>query len=212
MPSLPFVPNVAKLQLFWDVNGFGAMTVHHLLYTGGPPDAATCATIATDVRNNSSSHLTAAFPSGVSINEHRVTDLSSATGAEGQNTTSVVGTEGASALLTNQTCFVTHYPTALRYRGGHPRTYWPMGQDGDLVDTSHWSSSFVAAATALVQAWVNANAAITAGGTSITSMCAVSYFHGGALRTSPVVLTYSGVVGRPKVGAQRRRIAQGVHV
>lgn len=121
---LPPVPGVFKLRFFYDLNGFGGTNILHFAYTGGPPDAATCAAFATTARTSYASTLASNFPSSTALVATVVTDLSSAMGAEGQDLTAVAG--GApNDPPPVQVCVVTKWPVSLRYRGGHPKTFWP---------------------------------------------------------------------------------------
>jgi len=42
-----------------------------------------------------------------------------------------------------------------RYRGGHPRTYWPFGVPADFQDEFNWTTALTTDVLTTVQAWVS---------------------------------------------------------
>lgn len=204
MAPRPPVPGVLKVTIGWgDENDAGAVTVFHLSYTGGPPTSGNCATMAAAIQSNQVTRFLALLNDENSyVNTCTVLDLSSDMGGEGSGGTPTNGTR-TGAQLSAGTAIVVSKHVARHYRGGHPRSYLPLGSAGDIV-SGVWTTAF---ANDVNTAWTDFINDCTSDGTGcvITGEVSVSYVSGGAPRVTPVkdpVLSYStGFV----VGSQRRR-------
>jgi len=138
-----------------------------------------------------------------------LTDLSSSTGAQGIDTVNQAGT-GTGGSATGNACVLVTYPSSIRYRGGHPRTYLPPPLTGILADDAHITT---AGATAWATGWGDVLTTLygsTSGGTTLAGQCAVSYRTGGAPRTDPLVMPIaSGSASvKTQLASQRRRIGR----
>jgi len=138
-----------------------------------------------------------------------LTDLSSASGAQGIDTVNQAGSGGASCA-TGNACVLVTYPSALRYRGGHPRSYLPPPQINILADDAHITT---AGATAWATGWGDVLTTLygsTSGGTTLSGQCAVSYVTAKAERVTPVVMAIaSGSASvKTQLASQRRRIGR----
>jgi hypothetical protein len=151
----------------------------------------------------------------------RVEDLSSATGAVGQSTNNVVGTNSGHDLGAG-TALVIREVITRRYRGGHPRQYLPGLLAEALTDSGNWDTTFLANFVTAYTAFRAAVAAGVPGGIAPANDCSVSFYHGfhnvtlpsgrvrsvPTLRTTPVVDAVASFNGNPKVASQRRRNQQ----
>jgi len=221
VPALPPVPSVLSIVLQYSIGADPlSITRLHYKFTGTPPVAADLNTFASGVfaawQNNQalSTHPT------VTLKEVVVTDLTSATGAQGIHTGTAAGTAGGGQLPASAAVLV-NYKVNRRYRGGKPRTYWPMGTDTDLNNPQTWLPASITNFNQRVQGFNSAVSALTWAGASISFPANVSYFQGFTvvtdpvtgrsrnipkLRTSPVVDQISAIVVNATVGSQRRRL------
>lgn len=204
MAPLPPVPGALKVQLGWFAeNDTGAMTVFHLAYTGGPPSAANCATMAAAIQANALTRFTALLNSEDSvIGLCTVLDLSSDMGGEGTGGTITNGSRDGDQLSAGTAVVVSKH-VSRHYRGGHPRSYLPLGSAGDIAN-GIWASLF---ASDVESAWAGFISDCTSDGTGcvITGEISISYVNGGARRVTPVKDPILSYTVDTKVGSQRRR-------
>jgi hypothetical protein len=164
--------------------------------------------------------MVALMTSSVNITGIQSVDLTSPTGAVDTIAPTIVGTR-AGGILPAEVAFVLSYEIARRYRGGHPRGYWPFGSDTDLFNPRVWQGTFPGVVVTAMNLFFGDVA--TAGavfGTTYTHVN-VSYYNGflvvinpltGRARNvsqlrggGPLVDGVTSIVGRTTPGAQRRR-------
>jgi hypothetical protein len=207
----PPVPGVIKLEFLYDLDGTGAANILHFAYDGGPPDAASCASLATEFSADWGATVRGALSYQTVLVGTVVTDLSSDMGASGQDLTArggaTVGNQPPSQVAT-----VTKWPVALRYRGGHPKTFWPPLPIVSQRDNSNWTDLAATNFASLVNDFVAAALLFFAGSTTITEHVAVSYYSGHAPRVTPLVLSLGDAICDPRMGSQRRRRNQPVSI
>lgn len=207
MVQLPLTPFGLRFRILGKINSMPLAHIMHAEWgTGGPPSVADCTSFATSFRNAFNTRFASQLPTSVSYNTFECADLSSLTGAVGTNTTAVTGTASAVAGLPNSTCAVVSWKQALRYRGGHPRTYFPYGGTAPLSGNAlpaGYQSSLLAAATNFISD-VNA---ITSSTMTLT-FCAISYYHGNVLRPVGVPLVITAAAVHARVDTQRRRLGK----
>jgi hypothetical protein len=213
------VPNVLRVVLEGFVDTSSADTVWanilHFTYGGTPPSNATCAAIAGNISTHWDTYVASLCPSPTTLQVVTVTDLSSTTAGSGEVLVLDAGTRGDDSIPANAAVLIS-YPSAERYKGGHPRTYLYVLGNADLQGATNWST----AATAEVQTkWRNfLTNALTAGfaGTVLSSFCSVRY-RGKFLPNSgpphyylntPIVnpIPASGAIARQQMASQRGRI------
>lgn len=221
MPALPFVANVIKITFTFAVgDDTNAQCRFYWGYTGGPPSATDCATLAGSIRAAFNAQLKSQLFTSSSLTSTKVLDLSSATGAQGVDTTSISGTRAGTGLPAG-VCTIINLGIARRYRGGKPRIYLPFGVAGDLATLGHWTPAFVTGNAAAWVAFQGAVTGLTSGSTVLTTQKNVSYFQGynapvtlpsgrvkqtAKVRSSvPTPDTVTGVSMNNKPGSQRRR-------
>lgn len=206
MPALPVVPNGLKYTQTWQIgNNLKAASIFHLLYSGGPPNAAACAGLAAIFQAAMVTNFKGLFPGTSSIGVGTVLDISSTSGAQGVGGTVTAGTRAGAEFPAN-VAFVVNHSIARRYRGGKPRTYIPLGVATDNSTSGLWAPLMVTNVNSAYATVITDFLAATSGGVSITSYVNVSYYLNGALRTTPVVDTITASAGRQRIGSQRRRL------
>jgi hypothetical protein len=220
MPALPNVPNVIRNVLKFTTSEDTAAAVRFFLqYTGGAPTNAEMATFAAGIGTAFAAHLIGLGSDSVGLQTVTSTDLSTDTAGSGEAAPEVTCTRGAT-INTSDACLLESLHVNRRYRGGHPRLYWPFGVQGDLESGQHWSEGFLTTAGSDLSDWWTALNALTWSGGSIIGRVNVSYYSGFTVhdgvtgrarnvstpRSSAVVDTVVSSVVQPGIASQRRRL------
>jgi hypothetical protein len=217
MPPLPNIPNMMKVEIMGDyTSGYKWANVLHFIYSGPPPTSAQALAFASDIYTFWAAAMLGDVAPSSSLESVQVTDLSSDMGGKGQHLASSPGTSSADKLPGN-VCTLVSYDSPLLYRGGHPRTYLPCGQDENLLDQGHWGSAYIGH---IATQWGNFMANVigdTQGPTAITELAVPAYKgHGGPyipgtnIRITPIVISLAGTIFRvaAEIASQRRRIGR----
>lgn len=212
------VPEVLRVFIEGFVDGTDTYkwgNVLHFGYTGTAPSNATCATIAGDISAAWNTNMAPECPSPTTLQSVTVTDLTSATAGSGQSLTVHAGSRGDDSIPANA-CVLISYPSALRYKGGHPRTYLYCLGNSDLTGAAEWTP--IAEVQSHWQAFLTAIASISVAGCSVNSFVSVRYRgkflpNGGPPHyylTTPLVNTIaiSTATARAEMASQRRRIGR----
>jgi hypothetical protein len=156
------VPGVAAAIVTWHINTHKANQVWH--FNGGSPatwSPANTQLLADTLFNSMKTRLAIFFAPDVTCNNVVTIDLSTSTPATGASSAAAwVGT-GTSTMPPNCS-IMCNLIIPLRFRGGHPRTYFPPAASQNAVSTQDtWTttaqSNFRAA---YIQCWVDAESAI----------------------------------------------------
>jgi hypothetical protein len=220
VPALPVVPKVIKTAfIFSDGINTDIVSRVYLEYSGSPPTSSDLSDFASECKVQWAAQLLGSLNQVLTLGRVHCTDLSSDIGAEGDWLGAEVGT--ATALpVPIDAAVVVSYPIARRYRGGHPRGYWPLLSADSLTSPQSWDSGDIAA---LSTAFGLIFAAIETGGwtgAGTIQHVNVSYFSGftvvtnpithrarnvPTVRATPLVDAITTYVARTRVGTQRRR-------
>lgn len=215
---LPLVPNVIKVVIENQGNdGRVAANVCHFNYGGGAPSSADCSAIAEAFFNEWSDNFLAIMPAQTSLTVVTVTDLSTDFSGEGSYDNGGVplpGTSESGLLPFQAACLLSKFINQ-RYRGGHPRSYLPIGTTADLNDDGDWHTDFIGDVVGdwgtMIDGVIGGN---PYGSTSVGTECAVSYvskFENPVYpyrRTTPLVydIPLDGYSAEQKLATQRRRV------
>lgn len=90
--------------------------------------------------------------SNVTMNHVKAVDIGSGTPNIWENTTPQAGTGAGNKAGNAATCSMINYFIPARYKGGHPRGYWPLGIVTDAPNEFQWSTTYK---TAIDQAFAN---------------------------------------------------------
>jgi len=207
---------VIKLNIDWAVEGDAlAQTVHFFSYGGGAPSAGALSAFANTAVANGLTQFQPLANDQMGMSTATARDLSSAMGNEATAGTPWVGTRGT-ALTPPAAAAVVAHSISRHYRGGHPRSYLPLGVAGDINVSGKWATAFVAAVDAAWGAWI----ASLIGVSGVTNLVNVSYYGPpnrtitsstgrvrtvSTVRTVPIVDPITGHVTRFNIGSQRRR-------
>lgn len=207
MPPLP--PASACLKVVFE--GTNTPTVPwnciiHSKYSGTAPTTADLNAFCTSLGTVWNNNIAPLCGLGVELTKVTATDLSSQTSPSGEATMAHAGTRTGSALG-GQVCLVSSWAAPLRYRGGHPRNYWPGGTGADIADLRSWSTTSLTAFQAGFQAFLTAFNATNVG-TSPQAMVLLSYKSGKVFRPTPLPVNIAGVVVHPRLDTQRRRLGK----
>ena len=222
MPALPPVPNVLKVTTRFNVGSdLSVSTGLHFRYTGTAPTSTTCAAIATSIYNLAVTNLVPSLANANSLTCVDVVDLTSATSGAGSHDAVTAGTDGADPLPA-EVCVLMNIAIARRYRGGKPRAYWPLGISTDLQTPQQWGSVSLASFLSHLATYIDGIMVISSSGTTLGTMCSVSYYSGFTVRPNPIVPgvrsknvstprtvplvdDFTGISINPRPGSQRRR-------
>ncbi len=198
MPALPPVPATIRVDLHHKLaNDMNVVTRMFFAYTGPAPTNAQMATLATAVRTAWAANVEAICGAQVNLHQVECIDLSSATGAIGNDVTVATGTRAGTTLAAG-TAVLINYAIARRYRGGKPRSYVPYLMAADLTDAQDWTGAAVTAVNTQWGAFITAIKAAPWAGATITNQVNVSYYLGFASVQNPVTLRWKNL-SKPRV-------------
>jgi hypothetical protein len=217
MPALPSPGLVIKANVNWGVDGDSqAQTLHFFRYSGAP-NPADLLTLAELIVSSGASWLQSLATSFTGMLGATVRDLSSDMGLEVSGGTPWVGTRTGDRLSPGTAAVVGH-TIRRHYRGGHARTYLPLGSGTDVASTGLWADAFV---SAVDTAFGNFIGELSPGGFDLGALCQVSYYGPpnrvitspvtgrartvSTVRAEPIVNDITSSSTRKKIGSQRRR-------
>lgn len=221
MPPLAPVPSVLKVNHEWGIGSdLTAISRWHLLYSGGPPTDADCNALASSMYTQWEVIFAGYCGTDIAFLGISIEDLTSPTSGIGSHTGSSLGTRTGGPMPAG-VCGLANGPIGRRYRGGKPRTYFPIGVPGDLATANTWASSFITNINAAFAALIADYKGDSSGTTSISEVVNVSYYEGFTSVTNPITGRTKDVpkqrtggpvtdviaayVLNPKLGSQRRR-------
>lgn len=205
-PQAP-VPQVIAIGLAGTIGTGRWHNGHYLQYTGTAPTVADLASVMTAIQTAWTTNIAPLCATTTALNALTAADLSSSVASYNSvSITAVPGTRTGTANPSNS-ALVASWQINHRYRGGHPRTYFPAGITTDVTSGSQWSTAFKSLALSSIQAFRTALNAITTGGTSY-KMVSVSRRSGGVLIPQPIPFSINGVVVHGRVDTQRLRLGK----
>lgn len=218
MPPLPSPGPIIQSNILWKIEAdLTALTRHFWRYTGGAPSSASLATMAALLVSAGSTRFASLCTTTVGMESATCIDLSSNTGAEGVGGVAWTGPTLITKLPPGAATVLSH-EIPRRYRGGHPRSYFPIGDSSQINATGVWASTYTTAAQGAFNSWV---ADIVAGsGVGVNALVNVSYYSGFTVvinpvshraknvstpRAVPTIDVVSTTIARTNIGSQRRR-------
>ena len=178
MPPLPAQPSTLAVELKHTYSNDTDVQVKQFWqYAGTAPTDAELNTFSSAVEAAWASHVAPLSSSDVVLVEVVSTDLTSDTASRGTWTGSTAGSVGT-APLSAQDCFLQGFTVARRYRGGKPRSYWPLGVAADLLDPQHWTSGFLSSVETGLAAYATAIEGAGWSGAGSIVQVNVSYYNG----------------------------------
>jgi hypothetical protein len=222
VPALPNVPKVVRLDHHLAMEGTPNMQIRGFYQYAGALSQADAQTWLTNIVTAFNTFVNARLSTRVSTVLAQLTDLTSTSAVQVQNSTSATGTDGNAANGPG-VALVIKQVIARRYRGGHSRVYIPGTTAANITSTGRWDSTYLTNTVSAFTTYVNAVIANTnpAAIGAITHVN-VSYFSGfhnvtfpsgraravPTARVTPLVDTIIALVGNPEPASQRRRNEQ----
>lgn len=220
MPPLPPVANAVKLVMSGIVGDSTWANVLHYQYTGTAPlSNSEASTVATDAHANWTSSLRTRQATFVQLKKISITDLTSSTAGYGEWIGSDAGT-GDSTASAASLCVLVRKIILRRYRGSHPRIYYPTPGQTNMADDDNWTTVYTGALLTSWQAFDTAMAGISVGGKTNFVPINISYYQGytnytrpsgrqdnkPTLRPTPLVDNVTGYAVMTKIATQRKRL------
>lgn len=213
------VPNVLRVTLEGFVDTSAANTlwanVLHFTYGGTAPDNVSCTSIANQIASTWAAAVASLCPSPTTLQVVTVTDLTSSSAGEGEALVVHAGTRGDDSIPANAAVLIS-YPSQIRYRGGHPRTYLYCLGNADLQGATNWSTAATAEVQTKWRSFLASCTGVTSGGATVTNFCSVRYRgkflpNGGPPHyylTTPIVniIPFNTATARQQMASQRGRI------
>lgn len=225
MPALPDVPKVLKVGVhFSDGVNDDILSRFFVQYSGTAPSSADLDDFCDALSADWSTSMIGLMGATISLTSIDAVDLTSALSAVGVQATTEVGTRDGHVVPIDA-AVVTSYKVARRYRGGHPRGYWPFGVAEDLTNAQLWGASFVDEVSSSYTAWRAALETHGWGGAGTLGFVNISYYEGWTIINrgvvpraynvptlrggGPLVDAIDTFQTRQRVGTQRRRAQYG---
>lgn len=216
MPPFPPVPNVIKVETFWKKEDANGANINYFSWSGGSPSSGILESWLSGIWAPALDIVWAAEAStAAQLTGYQATDLTSATGAQGTATDTTAGTRTGDFAPASSAVLVS-LQVPRRWRGGHPRNYWPFGTAGTYLagSSKFWDTSFIADVQSKMATWLSSINGHDIGGTEFSNLVNVS-FYDKALnptppyrRAVPLVDTVTDVLARERVCSQRRRLGK----
>lgn len=222
MPPLPAAADVVRIQLV-GTYGTDANVLNniHAKFTGAPAEAD-LNNLGVAVRAGWTAHLAQYIAPAYTLTNVICTDLTSSTGAEGQDVANSAGTDSTGTALPAGVALVMRYTINRRYRGGHPRQYICGMTSTQLADEDHWSTTTITNWEAAYTLFAAAITGYSSGNISNLIIVNLSYVDGHGwyqdakdnwhrtplYRTTPLTDVVQGYIVNPIVGSMRRRLQQ----
>lgn len=219
MPAIPAVPGVIRFDLTGTI-GTDTQT-HNRFYMSfsGAASPTNMNTLATLVRTAWVDTLKPLLSNDSAISNWHTTDLSSLSGAQGNDGTNVPGTSGGPSVSA-QACLVINFQVGRRYRGGKPKFFLAGGPAAELADANAWDptlvdnintqwgdfiAAIIAGAPGPMGTLAHVNVSFYEGFTSIENPLTHRYRNIPTLRADPVVDAIDSHSVDVPIGSQRRR-------
>jgi hypothetical protein len=207
MAPLPAVPGAVRYVVEGTNGSRNWANVFHVQYTGDPPSIDSLNALSGPV-DTAYSALATYMHEATTIVQSVATDLSSDTGNQVVNIINAVGALTA-APLPSSAAFRVNYNSSFRYRGGHPRSYYIVGDTASLLNSQTWSTAFLDNVSPIVEGITDAFAAGSVDGTNYVTQCAVSYMHEKVARVAPLIMPIAQGIPSLQLATQRRRMRKG---
>jgi hypothetical protein len=212
----PAVPGCIALVTSGVIGTHNWVNKYHINYSGTPPTTPQMNAYVAGANTAWNDGVALSCNVNVTMTKVEAIDLSSETGAVGVLDVTSPGTNDTAYLAANA-CALIDYDIAVRYRGGHPRTYLPAGSQEDLASSSTWDPDFVTALTTNFQTFLSGIENVTYDGFAFGGQCfvqqlvtvaSIDYPTVPAWRVPPVTRIITGFSVNPELASQRRRIGR----
>jgi len=220
VPALPPVPKVIKVEYGFTIGeDLGALCREFFSYTGAGASGTDLATLCENIGVSFATNLAPLMTADRILETVTITDLTSDTAPQAFALIDTPGTNDDTKLPASA-ALLQSFEIDRRYRGGHPRTYWPFGGEADMQDAQTWTTVFIGTCgDALAAHFAEWSADLVPGITTVTPVN-VSYYEGFTVHTgttgrarnvstprvTPVVDGITGYITRTGIAQIRRRL------
>ena len=178
MTALPYVADVARIDIQWEVGSDNnALTRLHAGYSGAAPSSAACNVSAQAIYGVVHDNFLPLMNTQNTLRGVEVRDLSGEDAQSGSYS-ALHGGSAAGTPLPAEVAVLANYRIARHYRGGKPRSYLPLFTASDLDNPSSWKPASIAAALAAVEALLAELATAEVGGVALDGAVSLSYVQG----------------------------------
>lgn len=220
MPALPAVPQVIRLDFTYSIGEDNAAKCRFFVrYAGTAPATSDLAAFLASISALYTTHLQGESTDAVILTQIDATDLTSSTAAAASLGTAIVGSNAETAVPASACTLISH-EISRRYRGGHPRVYWPFGGVQSMHDGQSWTTGYVGATSTNIDAFMTGIKLLTWTGATIADIVNVSFFEGfhtftgptgrvrniPTVRVAPIVDIVTGFVVRQGIASIRKRL------
>lgn len=212
---LPPLAHTLRIKLSGQVKNHPWASIQHAQYSGAAPDVASLTTLATSIGTAWANAIAPVTSPDTALDLVEVTDLSSATAAQGNSAALHPGTLPQDTALPASACWVQSLKTIYRFRGGHPRIYWPAGDQLALVNGSQFSVNYQTLINTACTGWISDINNLLLNGQPLAHGCAFYYTHDPVTkarmyRDPPLFYPTISTAAHKRIDTQRRRL--GVEV
>jgi hypothetical protein len=184
LPALPDVPGVIRIDHHFQLSEdqFAKCRLF-LAYTGTAPTNADLNEFCDDCMADYGTDLKGLAGVDTILESVSCIDLTSSTSASGLSSASPITGTRAGGVLPAAIAALVSKEVHRRYRGGHPRTYWPFGTQTDMFDEQTWLVAFTAAVGTDYQSYISDIRGEVWAGATLTGEVNVSYYSGFTVHT-----------------------------
>lgn len=210
MPALLPAPGVIRFAVHQDLLGAPIVNVIHARFAPPGSGAVTQAeldALCVDMVNSWTARLMPFLVVGLSLRQVTGVDLTADTAPSSSAPSAAVGGLNGQALPAN-CALVVSWPEALRYRGGHPRTYIGGLDAGQQINPRHVGVEYagnIRGALAAIKADMRA---IVAGGVAGVEFGALHRIKAKVNRNPPVFIPFGPPTANNRIDSQRRRLGK----
>jgi hypothetical protein len=214
-------PGVAQLRYSGTIGvNTWANVLHWYAGVAAPWTQSQINALSTVAQSAYTTDLAPIFSNDVKLNEVQVVDLSDQTLREA----TIAGLNVAGTIVglppTLAACQMVNLQIGARYRGGHPRIYWPPATVNQTADSDTWTAGAVSNVNAAMNSWTVAiTNAMTTAGLAGSSLCAPRYQYqyndnAAKKRYDKVRVTFKGPfpvtnwLASAQIRTQRRRLGK----
>jgi hypothetical protein len=209
MAALPPVPNVLRIRLAGLYDGGPWNAIQHWHYTGSAPNSTAVSAVCQGFETAWDDFIGPTCHTSVSLEAVEGWDLTSPSGANGIAQSGATGDLITGSQLPRSVCAVVSWKVNFRWRGGHPRTYWPSGTTTSTQNGNSWTTTALNQFATGNQSYLNSVNSIVASGLT-GKLCCVRYVADKQLLANPLVLDIVGLDVDSRIDTQRRRLGPDV--
>lgn len=171
VPPLPPAPQVVRVAISGLNQTLPWANIINLKYVGAAPTNANLDSLCASIGQLWSTTLGTLVLNSTNVNSVIAQDLTSSSSSVGVSSTNHPGSVATGNPLPVSVAMCITWKTAMRWRGGHPRTYVSGLNITQISSGNQWSGSTVSNALVQAEAFRTGLNGLTAGGASWSFVC-----------------------------------------